>query len=202
MEPALIRSVRRCGSRRSVIPISAIVLVGMTVGGCSSEAPAAKSAYFDEVVAASKTAKSDFERTVLSDGNITRAEYEESVQKLVACAGARGVSIEPVAQGATYAYEVRTSATSDTVMGECSVGTTQVIESLYGDIVRNPTKGDYDALVASCLDRSGLAPAGYDKTRYVADRSAAKQGEVLTPKFPFDANDPRLAECEGNPTSH
>lgn len=174
----------------------------MAASACSSPDPVKKSPYFDEVVAAGKAAKSDFERSVLSDGVITRAEYEESVQKLVACAEARGVTIAPSRQGAMYVYEVRTSAISDTVMTQCSVGTTQVIESFYSQMTRNPTKGDEDALVASCLARSGLAEAGYTKTQYLAERNALKRGGVLVPKWSFDGNDPRLSECELNPASH
>jgi hypothetical protein len=178
------------------------VLIGTVLAGCSDEPPASRGPYFDDIVAASKDAKSDFERKVLSDGSITRAEYEESVQKLVACGDARGVSISPVSQGVTYSYEVKTSETSDAVMAECSVGTTQVIENLYGEMTKNPTKADYEALVAACLARSGLAPAGYTKTQYLRDRSAAKEGEVVKPDFPFDQADQRLADCESNPSSH
>ena len=191
------RTVRRAASGLGVG-----VLLVVAASGCSSPDPVKKGPYFDEVVAASKAAKSDFERTVLSDGVITRAEYEESVQKLVACAEARGVTIAPERQGAMYVYSMRTSAISDTVMTQCSVGTTQVIESLYSAMTRNPTKGDEDALVAACLARSGLAKPGYNKTQYLAERNAQTRGHVLIPKWSFDGDDPRLPECEGNPASH
>ncbi len=182
--------------------LGAAALLGITLTGCSNEQPVSRGPYFDQIIAASNEAKSDFERQVLSDGTITRAEYEEAVQKLVACAATRGVVVSPVSKGATYSYEVKTSEVSDAAMRQCSVGTTQVIESLYGEIAKNPTKADYEALIAACLARSGLAPAGYTKSQYLRDRSAGKQGEVVIPEFPFDQTDQRLADCEGDPASH
>jgi hypothetical protein len=177
-----------------------VVLVSGTA--CESEAPQGDGPYAAEILAASKVATSDFERSVLSDGMITRAEYEESVQRLVSCGKDRGITISPIAQGEVYNYSFPLTDTSDAVMTECSAGTTMVIETIYSNMVRNPAKGDYEALVASCLARSGLAPSGYDKSQYLADRSAVEKDGVLTADFPFDPEDPRLAECESDPESH
>lgn len=180
----------------------AALIVLVLGSACQSEAPQGEGPYAAEILAASEVATSEFERSVLGDGEITRAEYEESVQRLVACGADRGVTISPVAQGELFSYSYPLTETSDAVMTECSAGTTMVIESIYSSIVRNPAKGDYEALVASCLARSGLAPEGYDKSQYLADRSAVEKDGVMTSDFPFDAEDPRLAECEGDPDSH
>lgn len=179
-----------------------LIGISLLTGACSSAEETSDGPYAKEIVAAGGEATSDFERSVLSDGEITRAEYEESVQRLVSCAEGRGVKITPIKQGEVYNYSYPLTETSDEVMLECSAGTTLVIETFYSDMVQNPTNGDYEAMVAACLARSGLAPADYDKEQYLADRSAIEKDGVLTPDFPFDGEDPRRIECESDPDSH
>lgn len=192
MEPALTGG-------RLLVGLASIMLF---TGACSSAEPTTDGPYAKEILAASKEASSDFERSVLADGDITRAEYEEAVQKLVSCGEARGVKITPIKQGELYNYSYPLTETSDEIMGDCSAGTTLVIETFYSDMVKNPMNGDFEQMVAECLARSGLAPADYDKAQYLADRSAVERDGVLTANFPFDAEDPRLVECESDPDSH
>lgn len=166
---------------------SSLFVVALLAGGCAAgEEELERGAYYDEIVAAGENAASEFERNVLADGDITRSEYEEAVERFVRCAADRGVAITPVKQGSRYSYEMATSADSDQVALDCSVGTTQQIESLYGELVSNPTNGDYDQLVADCLVRSGLAPEGYTKEEFLAQREQ---------NLAFDASDPRMQEC-------
>lgn len=182
MEPALSTLFSRPVLALIVSPI--VLLTGCSDGDDSERGP-----YYDEVVAASRSAESAFERDVLADGELTRAEYEEAVQRYVSCAADRGVEITPVRQGSRYAYQMSTDPESDRVALRCSVGTTRTIEALYGDIVANPTNGDYEQLVVRCLIRSGLAPQGYTKARFLDER----EGDL-----PFPSDDPRLQECLEN----
>ncbi|MGD9959444.1 hypothetical protein [Nocardioides sp.] len=170
-------------------------MLSVSLGACSSkEASEPRSPYYSDIVTASRTADSDFEREVLSDGEVTRSEYEESVARYVKCANGQGVTINPVKQGDLYTYELGAGASAEKVADECSVGTTQKIEAFYGALVQNPTKGDMMQLIAACLSSSGLAPKGYDKAAFTADSESGS--------FPFDAEDPRFGECHLDPASH
>lgn len=168
----------------------ALVAAAITFQGCGgAESDPGRGPYYDELRDAGRTATSDFEREALEDGELTRAEYEEAVQRFVGCAADRGVELTAKRQGALYIYQMRTDAENDAVAAECSVGTTQLIEALYGDLVANPANGDFDQLVVDCLVRSGLAPSDYTKERFLAERDG---------NLPFSEGDPRMQECFGN----
>ncbi|MDN5764579.1 MAG: hypothetical protein L0H78_02005 [Humibacillus sp.] len=197
---------------RIFIALTAVVLPPL-LGACTTSeprlhaataqpGPVAKSPYYDDVVAAGKSAVSDFERKVFADGTITRGEYEMSVQKLVDCAKAKGVTIAatPDAYGLST-YSLTASAVNDQVMTKCSAGTTLTIEGLYAEITKNPTRADWEALVTECLVSTGLAPSGYTKRQYVKDRIGIKQGQVNRPQFPFSTADSRFNACEQDPSS-
>lgn len=182
-------------------PIALALALAATGCGGGGEV-AARGPHHDVIVAAAQEATSDFERQVLEDGEITRAEYEEAVHRLVECARDRGTRVTPLEQDGLYTYEVPISETSDRDMLECSEGTTQVVEALYGDVLRNPRNVDFEELVAECLVRSGLAPEGYDEEQYLRERSGTTNDDgVQQPQFSFDVEDPRFVACESDPSS-
>lgn len=79
----------------------AVAVVAMVATGCSASSSAAPGAgpYSAEIKAAAKQATSDFERGVLSDGVITRAEYQEAIQRYVDCGKQHGLDIGLIDQG-------------------------------------------------------------------------------------------------------
>lgn len=175
----------------TTLPVSACTDSTRTTPAIESPGP-----YSADIKAAAKSASNDFEREVLSDGVITAQEYQEAVNRLVRCASDKGVGIKVTTIRGVNRYEVPTSANGDAVFNACSAGTTRTIESLYSTMVTNPRKEDEDELFATCIRRSGLAPASF--TGDVARRIARSQGN--TP-YPFDTADPRFDACMTNPAA-
>ena len=188
--------------RRRRQNVTTAILAALLCAGCSTahQTPQATSPWAAEVSAAALRASSDFERQVLGDGEITRAEYEEANQRYVACAKAEGVDIDLIDNDGFYTYSVRVSEQGDQVQMRCAIGTVRIIAGLYEDVQQNPLKQDPDELTIQCLVRIGLEQPGYSLEDYEADRDAiygkgrgsSSPGE-LTPK------ENRFLDCVSNP---
>ena len=145
-----------------------------------------------DILAAGSKATSDFERSVLVDGKITRAEYDQAVALYVKCANAHGVHISAELQpplNLTYQYAGSGEAQpmQDSIMHTCARGTTSLIEGLYDDKLMNPRKQNLDDLTAECLVRKGLAPKGYSGAQFAAD-------DVGRGHYPFNPDDPKNSD--------
>ncbi|MEO7069721.1 MAG: hypothetical protein ABI131_04430, partial [Nostocoides sp.] len=138
--------------------------------GCSSSAETPKNPgpYAQEIRDAQASATSDFEKDVLTDGVVSRSEYEEAVKRQVACMNARGFDTTAELQASTGFYQFRTTEQDDPateiVEGEdsgapmisCQAGNTQLVAALYTEMMRNPAKIDESELLRACLVRRGL----------------------------------------------
>lgn len=181
--------------------LAAVVLpLGIALLACSPDHDVGHpgSPYRAEILEAAKTVGTDFERSVLEDGAITRAEYVEASQRYVDCVKGHGIDI-----AATDTFGVNNYTTSNLTaenekyLDSCTYGTIFVIEGLYSGMVKNPDKADFKQLVVSCLIKSGLAPQEYTVDDFLADMPDGEE-----PTFPFDGNDPRAVECLSNPQTH
>jgi hypothetical protein len=175
--------------------LGASVLAGCSQG--SHDPP--RGPYYADIKAAAKQVTTDFERRVLSDGVISRAEYEEAVQRLVACGKQLNTTITPIDEYGLYEYEVPGGDPND-VMVTCDKHTTITIEPLYAETVQNPHRLDFDELIVACLIRTKLAEPTYSRTDFERDNEAAN-GKDATGFYPFDTNDPRYTQCNINPSS-
>lgn len=193
--------IAKCrGNARHPAPLfaSAIVLLSLLCC-CSGPHEDTSDPYASQIAAARQKATSDFERQVLEDGVITRAEYEEANQRLVACAKSRGVDIGLHDQSGYYIYSVQNYDANERIVQDCQTGTTALIGPLYVDMLINPKKQDIHELIAECLVASGLAPTGFSKTDF--DQGLQKQRDHSGSPFPFDMSDPRFEQCMANPSS-
>ncbi|GIF10103.1 hypothetical protein [Actinoplanes teichomyceticus] len=172
-----------------------VALLAATSGcGGSDEKVSSKDPYAAEVRQAQQQAKTDFERQVLADGAVTKAEFDEAVQRYVKCAKDRGVEIEPIAVGGYYNYRTVKSDESEAVSTECGTGTTRLIEPLYVDRLMNPEKKDMDELTLACLRKNGVVPDGYTVEQF---KKAAEQGFSGAP---FDPDGAKFQACMANPS--
>ncbi|GIH23523.1 hypothetical protein Aph01nite_18330 [Acrocarpospora phusangensis] len=178
---------------RCVEAIAAVLLA--LIAGCAACAQPADP-YDGDLRRALSQATSDFERQVLTDRRITRAEYEEAVRRYVACMQANGIGFEAVDQGLGYYVYVETPTSPDhnTINPRCQRGTTLLIEPIYTGMVTNPAKADPRDLVAKCLILKGLAPEEYSAGDLAADAAADYRNA------PFDGDDPRVRTCHQNPS--
>jgi hypothetical protein len=154
----------------------------------SSGSRSTNNPYTASIKQAARHATSDFERTVLSDGRITRAEYDEAVHRYVACADSHGVPMTAQLEAPTHAYYIyavtNPSPADQTIMDSCAKGTTALIESLYTEMVMNPRRTNIFALIASCLVRKGVAPKSYTGSELKGDLDDQFVGAPFNPDSP------------------
>lgn len=185
---------------------SGLILGALSLGlllACSADKDstndsAKDSPYREEILAAVGDATTDFERSVLEDGEITRAEYVEASDRYLACMESHGVTMTAEDNfGVNQYHGANLSAEDEKWMDKCTIGTTMVIAGLYSDMIKYPDNGDFRAEIVECFIASGIAP----KTFTVDDWEAAMpdNGEM---DFPFDMKDPRFNECMSNPQTH
>jgi hypothetical protein len=189
--------------RATIIRYVIATVTTVALAGCAGSEPATDHPYRADFEAASGQATSDFERGVLGDFEISRAEYEEAVDRYVRCASDLGVQLSAVPQGGYYVFEHVAASTSaaqsvDGVVRQCRAGTIDLIEPLYVGLLTNPNKEDRDQLVVACFIDKGLAPEGYTVEEFRGDRGSGQ--EQRPPDFPFDEQDPRFIECMVNPS--
>jgi hypothetical protein len=154
--------------------------------------------YRAQILQAQQRATSDFERGVLSDGKITKAEYDEAVQRYVKCMADKGVTVNPYEMGGGYYGYSVPSRENDTFQrwgDSCAKGTTYLVEDLYIQMLTNPSGGDIDDAVAACLARKGLVDNSFTGSELKRLNAIDPRGKNL----PYDSADPDAIACETNP---
>lgn len=186
--------------RVSVTAACWVAVVVMAVAACGSEdvEAGAGGPYRAQIVQARQQAASDFQRDVLADGTITKAEYDEAVNRYVQCLGDKGVAVTAADNGGGY-YQYAVASGQDAKFQQwsdpCAKGTTDLIEDLYIQMLTNPSGGDIDDAVAACLVRKGLVDKSFTGSELKRLNAADPRGENL----PYDSADPEAIACETNP---
>ncbi|MFT3797090.1 hypothetical protein [Microbacterium sp.] len=143
---------------------AAVISIAVGVAGCAAAVAPANTAYAADFEDARVRATSQFEHDVLADGKITRAEYEEAMQRFVACANDNAVDVSLIEQAGYFVYSVTAaSSDSDAVMAACQVGNNQFIEPLFVDQLMNPDKKDIDEVIAHCFVAMKVVPPPFSK---------------------------------------
>jgi hypothetical protein len=182
--------------------LAGLALLLLAASACSTagdDDQGATSPYAVEIRQAANDARSDYERQVMADGDITRREYDETVQRAVDCASKQGVDVT-----VTSSYGLNTYAVPHDGSGawdQCSETYLGVIESLYTSTVVNPRKVDIYDLTAECYRKSGLADSSFtgEKLRSIITGGGVSGTGDVTNSFPFDTSDPRYLACTSNP---
>ena len=185
-----LRNIVDARHQKNCLLVTLLVAGTSACGATGSDAP--KGPYSADIQQAKAKTTSDFQRQVLADGKITRAEYEEAVDRYVSCMNSHGAEISKTLNSAGYYYYSQPGVASPSSWTtKCADDSTGFVESLYVQMLRNPNHIDENELMAQCLVRSRLAPAGYTGKKYAEDQKAA---------FPFSADDPRFNACLDNPS--
>lgn len=187
----LTRGLNGCGGLgRATLAVGLLVGVGL-LGGCSSETDL-DHPYADRYAEALNRATSDFERSVLADGTITRAEYEEAVSRYVTCMTETGFAVTLEEQHGYYVYSYHDAPGLDAADARCVEGNTAVIAGLYVDQLTNPGADDIDTLIVACLVREGLVDSDYTTEQFAGDATSGA--------LPFDDTAPAFDSCMANPS--
>jgi len=154
---------RAVGTAGPAAAVLAVLAVSAVVSGCSGaseeSAPAPTGAYAARIAELEGEIVSDLEREILSDGTITRAEYEEAHTRLVQCVEDGGGSVQLLAdEYGFYTYQV--DGASEQVFLSCEPGTTGVVAGLFRDMTVNPADDDFLTLVRDCLADAGVVEPG------------------------------------------
>lgn len=184
---------------RAVVPtprdllVSIVVSTVLLAAGCSTDRETTSTfdgPYGPQLESAYKAETDPITKEALKDGKISRAEYEEAVQRYVACAADQGVTIVPTESYGLYTYEITGGANAEATIASCTPKI-RTIESLYSAMVANPQHLDAHKVTADCLKRAKLVPRDYTGDQLAADMSAGTQ--------PFSMDAPDVARCFTNP---
>lgn len=175
--------------------VSLAALFVAVTAGCGGNEQPAEGPWAAEIEEARQQATSDFERDILNDGEITRAEYDEAIDRYLSCMEDAGVRVGTEDMGGYYQYSVAgPSSDYDRHDPDCRRGTIQSIEPVYVAIVRNPNNEDLNELLVRCLKAKGLVPEDFTAQDLREEREA---GEVVS----YDPEDPAAGDCRANPAS-
>lgn len=193
---------RACYGWFPTATVLALCLIAMTLlGACASEENSGAvpdGPYKAQIFQARQQATSDFQREVLADGIITKAEFDEAVQRYVTCMADKGVEVKPYDMGGGYYGYAVGSDSNDQFQrfsDACHEGATALIEDLYIQMLTNPSGGNIEDAVAECLVRKGLVDATFTGAELRRLSSADPRGKNM----PFDTNDPEAVACRINP---
>ncbi len=119
--------------------------------------------YKEDFDLALQNATSEFEREVLKDGVITKAEYDEAMNRYVDCVRDHGISISSTDDYGMHTFAVSgdLDAYENEVEPLCSTGLTIHIAPMYYDITRDPQRRGILKVAAECLVRSGQVEAPF-----------------------------------------
>lgn len=184
------------GLRGSRGPGGAGLAGGLVAGlgllvGCSS-GPGSDDPYADRCAEALNQATSDFERAVLADGTITRAEYEEAVSRYADCMDGAGFPVTLVEQHGYYVYDFSAAPGLDAADERCAEGNTIIVAGLYIDQLMNPGADDALSLIVRCFIHAGLVDDEYTPEQFMID--------ATDQTLPFDDTSPAFDLCMANPS--
>lgn len=168
----------------------ALLLPALLLAGCAAAAPAGP--YEAEFEFAKANATSDFEQDILTDGSISRAEYEEATSRYVECLNSKGYATTRIDQRGIYSYQIEGQAEGvqwEVANETCRLGTVEQVEPLYVDMMINPGNENFVELVIACLKKNGLVEPTFDTDDFLAVETAP----------PWDPDDPLVNECISRP---
>lgn len=187
--------------------ISVLAVVASMLTGCAvSSSTDNHGTQDDRIEEARLNASTDFEREILTDGVITRAEYDEINQGLVTCMSDAGHILTLVEQGDYHIYSIQYSDESEAALMRCQDAGGAVLAGLYVDMVTNPNNIDPDDLMLQCLKREGLLPEAFTVEEYrtgISRFSTDSDGNVSRVSewtLPFSDDEPGLDACHINPS--
>lgn len=179
----------------------AIVCLIAVLAGCAGKSTVDPDhPYAAELEHAQKNAESDFEKAVFSDGEVTRDEYLEALERYVQCIKEKGSHVELEDRGGVFIYVVSGDTTYfDSVSNECSAGTTDLIEPIYVTELGDPHKKGNDTVTAECFVRADLVDAPFTGDDLNALLDLDSQGKATDPISSAIISDPDFGNCLTNP---
>lgn len=171
--------------RRHGLLAWSFLAVALLAGACSAD-PGVESPYRAEFDDFMSTAPNDFVRGVLEDYEITQAEYDEAVARMVECASSRGVEVHLEDGGG---YSIAGSGQNQAVFDECTFEHLADIEMLYNGIRKNPDNRPIEDVTVDCLKEQGVVDESYTRE------------DLLREQGSLDMTDEKVQVCLSDPQS-
>ncbi|WP_159806695.1 hypothetical protein [Cellulomonas citrea] len=159
-----------------------------------AEIPAFSGTWAAEFERAYRASTSDLQRQVLRDGRVTDQEMvalQDDFRSCLESQGFTGVTFDDKGGFQFKASDASDDTAVNSQVTACQDNSLGQVSTLFYSMQRNPANEDELEIMAACLVRQGLAPAGYSAEDYGRDAPAGA--------FPFDSGDPRFGICVSNP---
>lgn len=145
-----------------------------------------------------RQASSDFERSILEDGEITDSEFAEMEAKFASCMEKKDIEFQGYKRDGSYEYQTASgadpAAANEAVEGCSKSSGARTVGTLHFAIIRNPQNLDEGEIISTCLVQKKIVPSDYSADDYYRD--------APTEAFPYiDAENGNLAfnECAADP---
>lgn len=199
------RSSRKLGSSFVFVRVVSTAVVslcgGLLLSGCGSEAtvdPA--NPYAEEILRAQSQATSDFQKAALEDGEVSRDEYLEALDKFVECVHDKGAPVALVESGGIFIYQVSGNIPLfHEVADSCAQGTTDLIETLYTTILADPQKKGNDVVTAECMVALGIVDESFTGADFAELWGREEREEANDPATRKILDNPDTLNCYQNP---
>ncbi|MGL5828516.1 MAG: hypothetical protein ACRC0L_02980 [Angustibacter sp.] len=188
MNNPLLPGSPRGASALNALAICTVVGALALSGACSrpqKQSAIPPSKYHQDILLAAKKVPTEFQRKLLEDGEITRAEYEQAVDRTIKCVAEKGFRLGKISDpGGYYTFGMEASDAGDKAYSECGRQYSSKVEFYYMESRRNPDRRDFNELTAECLRRKKAAPANYTGAQFAADLEKAMKGSKFLPETP------------------
>lgn len=147
-----------------------VLAVSMLAGCAQTKSDNPYAADYAEAIA---NTESEYQKGILEDGVITAEEMRDAQQQTITCLKTAGISAKYSDDSGSgiFSLEYESSSEADSVNDQeivmgCTKQWIDDIEPLYYSQVTNPQNEDFDSLIAACLVRKEIAPAGFSGKDY------------------------------------
>jgi hypothetical protein len=171
--------------------------LGICLSGCSASSKSSPdfNPYKAEFAQIMEQTRSDYVRKVLANGEISAAEFRETLDSEIKCMKDGGVDaiIDQSNSGVGFIAYPSSQESLPAVL-ECENQWDGGIVQLYRSIVENPNNVPFVDLQAACLVKMGLAPKGFqgkdlqelhdlasEQTEYREDGTIVSQKPIVNP---------------------
>lgn len=182
---------------RQALGLLAVLLLA---SGCGAADPRSTgpTTWREMALAAAKTAPTAHARKALSDGVVTRAEYEQSIADLVKCAADNGESVQVIDHYGIYGFSANGQA-GDAAFAKCTAGNLGTVQAIYyGQYTDPDSRGQI--VTSECLVKQHVLPGSY---KFRSDTAFNK--DMARRLDSWAGDDPRLQSyerCVYDPLDH
>jgi hypothetical protein len=127
--------------------------------------------YAVEFAESYEATESDFVRSVLSDEEISDAEYSEMTERFRQCLADSGIEFKGFELDGSYTTSIAPNGgDTDEIVAGCVTSSGQDTIGLLRDLMTmNPENRDIPTIMAECLVREGAVSPDYDADSYSSD---------------------------------